>query len=110
MPARARITDERPSPGYTLHIDFTAPSFADAQLIATDLAGGLGRLRADVDTCSARVSETTEPARSQPVFCGVSGPDGERCADEPDHGGWHVESGVNGRAWSEHEPQTIRIR
>lgn len=109
-PAQANVTDEPPGTGYTLHIDFTASSFAHAQLVAATVAEGLGRLRADIDTCSARVSSATAPDQLQPVFCGAAGPDGERCADEPEHGGWHVEGGVNGRAWSENEPRMIRLR
>jgi hypothetical protein len=109
-PARASTVADQPGPGYTLHIDFTAPSFAHAQLIAIDLAQGLGHLRADIDTCSARVSSPTTPEQPQPVFCGARGPDGERCADEPEHGGYHAEGGVDGRAWSDHEPRMVRFR
>lgn len=109
-PALTGVTADQLESGYTLHIDFTAPSFAHAQLIAVNLAEGLGRLRADIDTCSARVSSPTTPDQFQPVFCGARGPDDERCADEPEHGGYHAESGVDGRVWSDHEPRTVRLR
>lgn len=95
------VADDGPGPGYTLHIDFTAHGFAHAQLIAAKVAEGLSRLRTDIDMYSARVSPPTRPDDVQPVFCGAPGPDGLRCADEPEHDGWHAEGGLYGDAWSE---------
>jgi hypothetical protein len=88
-PIRDSITTDRLTPGYTLHIDFTASSFAHARLVATDLAEGLSRLRADIDMCSAQISAPTTPHQLHPVFCGLRVPHGERRADEPGHGGRH---------------------
>jgi hypothetical protein len=100
-----------PAGGFTLHIGFSAPSSSRAQMIARELAEGLGRLRRDVDMCSARVSSPDGSDQATAVFCGAVGPDGERCMDEPDHGGeYHDEGGVDSRVWSDHDRPEIRVR
>ena len=106
-PDGARACSERT---YTLHINFTAVSDPHAELLGVRLAEGLGRLRMEGETSSARLSSAINPGHGRPLFCGAVGPDGERCADEPEHGGWHVEGCVNGAAWSDNEPRTVRIR
>jgi hypothetical protein len=101
----------RPAAGFTLHIGFSAPDSTRAQMIARDLAEGLGRLRRDVDMCSARVFSSDESDQVTAVFCGAMGPDGERCMDEPDHGGeYHDEGGVDSRVWSDHDRPEIWVR
>ena len=103
-------TPDRAVSGYTLHLDFTAPSEHHALLLAVALADGLGRLRPEVDPCSARLSSMLASGETQPVFCGATGPGGERCADEPDHGGWHAEGGIDGLVWADNQPREIRLR
>jgi hypothetical protein len=108
-PARDGDT-ARAETGFTLHIDFSAPDLNRAQMIAREIAEGLGRLRRDIDMCSARVSSPDEPDKPAPVFCGATGPDGERCIDEPDHGGYHDEGGVDSYVWSDHDRPEIWVR
>ena len=89
----------RRSHRYTLHLDFTATDAAAARALAVDVAEGLGLLRPDVETYSARLSRSGQPADLQPVFCLATGPDGAFCADLARHPGWHTEAGINGLRW-----------
>jgi hypothetical protein len=92
---------------YTLHLDFAAVDSFTARSLACDLAEGLGLLRPEVETYSARVSGTGRRSDQQPVFCLAAGPNGEFCADLAGHPGSHTEAGINGMRWNDPDiPET----
>jgi hypothetical protein len=93
-------TARQPSHHYTLHLDFAATNAAAAQTVAVDLAEGLGLLRPEIETYSARLSTVDLRGDPQPVFCLAPGPAGAFCADLAGHSGWHAEAGINGLRWS----------
>jgi hypothetical protein len=72
----ARLDRER---RYTLHRDFTADDPAGARELVVALATGLGLLRPEVETYSARLSAGDRCAAGRPVFCLADGPEGAFC-------------------------------
>ncbi len=92
---RCAIHDEQER-RYTLHVDFAADDPAKARELAVALATGLGVLRPDVETYSARLSAGDRWTDAQPAFCMADGPDGAFCGYPARHEGWHAEAGVDG--------------
>jgi hypothetical protein len=97
---RCAIHDEHER-RYTLHLDFAADGPAKARELAVALATGLGILRPDVETYSARLSAGGRWTDAQPAFCMADGPGGAFCGYPARHEGWHAEGGVDGLRWGE---------
>src|SRR5437762_86988 len=83
-----------------VHGRAAATTATAAQTVAVDLAEGLGLLRPEIETYSARLSTVDLRSDPQPVFCLALGPAGAFCADLAGHSGWHAEAGINGLRWS----------
>jgi len=81
---------------YTLHLDFAADSPAAARELAVALAEGLGILRAEVETYSARLSAGGRWVDAELLFCLASRPEGAFCGSAPGRPGSHAEAGATG--------------
>ncbi len=97
---RCAIHDEHDR-RYTLHLDFDADDPAKARESAVALATGLGILRPEVETYSARLSFGSRWTDARPAFCMADGPRGAFCAHAAGHDGWHAEGGVDGMRWGD---------
>jgi hypothetical protein len=86
---------------FTLHIDFMAADEHQAHRQTEAYAQGLGQLRSEIDTYTARVSVEGNWSMSTPAFCGAPGPDpNDVCVDSAGHPGLHHGPGATGQ-WSE---------
>ncbi len=81
---------------YTLHLDFAADSPAAARELAVTLAEGLGILRDEVQTYSARLSAGARWVEAESLFCTAGGPEGAFCGSAAGRTGPHAEAGVDG--------------
>lgn len=84
---------------FTLHLDFSAEDLASARDRAVIYAEGLSILRPEIPLFETRLSAADDWLCAEPVFCGLSGPDGELCADVLGHPGFHTAPGVAGLSW-----------
>lgn len=88
---------------FTLHVDFVAVDEMRAHSQADAYVQGLGQLRPEVDTHTARMSVEGDWSRSTPVFCGAPGPDvSDVCVDGTGHPGLHQGPGAS-RRWTDDE-------
>ncbi len=81
---------------YTLHLDFAADSPAAARELAVALAEGLGILRAEVETYSARLSAGGRWVDAESLFCMASRPEGAFYGSAAGHPGWPQRPGRTG--------------
>lgn len=84
---------------FTLHLGFTARGLDEARERAVGYVEALGLLRVEVVPDTAALSPAGDWWRARRLFCGATGPDGERCVDVVDHPGFHHGPTVGGAGW-----------
>ncbi|MGN9768668.1 hypothetical protein ACTMS2_26310 [Micromonospora sp. SD12] len=91
----------RPGRFFTVHLGFTAPDLASARELAVGYAEALSVLRPEVALGASALSPAEAWQQAERLFCGASGPDGERCADVANHPGFHHAPGPGGLGWGD---------
>ncbi|MEH0974438.1 hypothetical protein V6U77_25225 [Micromonospora sp. CPCC 205546] len=91
----------RPGRFFTLHLGFTAPDPESARELAVGYAEALSLLRPELALGASALSPADAWQRAERLFCGASGPDGERCADVAGHPGFHHAPGPGGLGWGD---------
>lgn len=93
----------RPARFFTVHLGFEAADLSVARELAVAYAEALSLLRPELVLGAAAVSPAVAWHRAERLFCGVPGPDGERCADVVGHPGFHHAPGLGGLGWGDGE-------
>ncbi|MEV0808618.1 hypothetical protein [Micromonospora sp. NPDC050200] len=91
----------RPPRRFTAHLGFEADGPEQARDLAVAYAEALSLLRPELALGAAALSPADAWHRAERLFCGASGPDGERCADVAGHPGFHHAPGPGGLGWGE---------
>ncbi|MEU5791744.1 hypothetical protein ABZ754_28955 [Micromonospora purpureochromogenes] len=91
----------RPLRRFTAHLGFEADGPEQARDLAVAYAEALSLLRPELVLGAAALSPADAWHRAERLFCGVPGPDGERCADVAGHPGFHHAAGPGGLGWGE---------
>ncbi|MEW2380151.1 hypothetical protein AB0883_29160 [Micromonospora sp. NPDC047812] len=98
----------RPDRFFTVHLGFTAADLASARELAVGYAEALSLLRPEVALGASALSPAEAWQQAERLFCGASGPDGERCADVAGHPGFHHAPGPGGLGWGDGDQPAIR--
>jgi hypothetical protein len=93
----------RPAGFFTLHLGFQAADGSVARELAVAYAEALSLLRPELALGAAALSPADAWHRAERLFCGATGPDGERCADVAGHPGFHHGPGLGGLGWGDGE-------
>ncbi|MER7418745.1 hypothetical protein ABT346_18505 [Micromonospora peucetia] len=91
----------RPGRFFTVHLGFTAPDMASAREFAVGYAEALSVLRPELALGASALSPAEVWQQAERLFCGASGPDGERCVDVAGHPGFHHAPGPGGLGWGD---------
>ncbi|MEU9509789.1 hypothetical protein AB0D32_26305 [Micromonospora sp. NPDC048170] len=91
----------RPGRFFTVHLGFTAPDMASAREFAVGYAEALSLLRSELALGASALSPAEAWQQAERLFCGASGPDGERCVDVANHPGFHHAPGPGGLGWGD---------
>ncbi|MER5337216.1 hypothetical protein [Micromonospora sp. NPDC002717] len=91
----------RPGRFFTVHLGFTAPDLESAREVAVGYAEALSLLRPELALGASALSPAEAWQNAERLFCGASGPDGERCVDVAGHPGFHHAPGPGGLGWGD---------
>jgi hypothetical protein len=91
----------RPPRFFTVHLGFEAHGSEQARDRAVGYAEALALLRPELALGAAALSPADAWHRAERLFCGVVGPDDERCAYVAGHPGFHHAPGPGGLGWGD---------